>query len=86
MDGYLGAAGQAVELLRQPEIAEAWERPNALAEMTVGGLAGHLAFQIFSVDPVLVLLARLAGRRHGRAALLRALSRVERAPAAVNAI
>jgi len=212
MDGYLGAAGQAVELLRQSEIAAAWERPSALAEMTVGGLAGHLAFQIFSVgsvldelsaeeqpseevpiallehfaraawidapldgevntgirargekigsegaraleeradaalveqraklaeqsgdrvvflprgwaltlddflitrllelavhmddlavsvglaapelpdaafDPVLVLLARLAGRRHGQAALLRALSRVERAPAAVNAI
>ncbi|WP_329310861.1 maleylpyruvate isomerase N-terminal domain-containing protein [Streptomyces sp. NBC_01262] len=207
-DGYLGAAGQAVELLRRPEIAVAWERPSALAEMTVGGLAGHLAYQIFSVgaaldgpesgeepiallehyaravwigapldgevnagirakgegiasegaralgeragdalaeqgrklagiggdrvvfmpqtgwalrlddflitrllelavhmddlavsvglatpeladsafDPVLVLLARLAGRRHGQAALLRALSRVERAPAAVNAI
>ena len=37
-------------------------------------------------DPVLVLLARLAARRHGQAALLRALTRTERAPAAVNAI
>jgi hypothetical protein len=37
-------------------------------------------------DPVLVLLARLAARRHGQAALLRALTRVERAPAAINAI
>lgn len=37
-------------------------------------------------DPVLVLLARLAARRHGQAALLRALARAERAPAAINAI
>jgi hypothetical protein len=37
-------------------------------------------------DPVLVLLARLAAQRHGQAALLRALARAERAPAAINAI
>ncbi|MCW2875584.1 maleylpyruvate isomerase N-terminal domain-containing protein [Actinacidiphila oryziradicis] len=208
IDAYLGAAGQAVALLRKPEVAAAWEQPSALAEMTVGGLAGHLAYQIFSVgsamqeptseaapipllehyaravwidapldgeinvgirakgegiasegaqslwkraqasfaeqqtklaghsgdqavfmpqtgwalslndflatrmmelavhmddlavsvglaaqelpdaafDPVLVLLARLAVRRHGQAALLRALSRAERAPAVINAI
>jgi hypothetical protein len=208
MDGYVAAAGQAVALLREPDVAAAWERPSALAEMTVSGLAGHLAYQIFSVsavldepaseqdpipllehyaraawlgapldseanvgirargediaaegaqplaeraaaalgtqqtklagvpaeqvvflpqtgwalslgdflttrtlelavhmddlavsvglparelpdaafDPVLVLLARLAARRHGQAALLRALARAERAPAAINAI
>ena len=208
MDGYLAAADQAAALLREPEVAAAWERPSALAEMTVNGLAGHLAYQIFSVsavldepaseqdpipllehyaraawlgapldsqvnvgirargediaaegaqslaeraaaalatqqtklaevsadqvvflpqtgwalslgdylttrtlelavhmddlavsvglparelpdaafDPVLVLLARLAARRHGQAALLRALARAERAPAAINAI
>jgi hypothetical protein len=50
---YLDAAGQAVELLGRPEVAEAWERPSALAEMTVGGLAGHLAYQIFSTDSAL---------------------------------
>ena len=208
MDGYLAAAGQAAALLGEPEVAVAWERPSALAEMTVSGLAGHLAYQIFSVsatldepasqqppipllehyaraawlgapldaevnsgirssgedigregaqplakragaapaeqqarlaglpggqpvflpqtgwalslgdflttrtmelavhmddlavsvglparelpdaafDPVLVLLARLAARRHGQAALLRALARTERAPAEINAI
>jgi hypothetical protein len=207
-DAYLGAAGQAVALLQQPEVAAAWDQPSALAEMTVGGLAGHLAYQIFSAgsalaepasgqapipllehyaraawigapldgevnagiraraegfgsegaqslrdraraalaeqraalaresgdravflpqtgwalslgdflttrtmelavhlddlavsvglpaqelpdavfDPVLVLLARLAARRHGQAALLRALARAERAPSAINAI
>jgi hypothetical protein len=208
MDGYLAAADQAAALLREPEVAAAWEQPSALAEMTVSALAGHLAYQIFSVsalldepaseqdpipllehyacaawlgapldsqvnvgirargediaaegaqslaeraavalatqqaklagvpadrvvflpqtgwalslgdylttrtlelavhmddlavsvglparelpdaafDPVLVLLARLAARRHGQAALLRALARAERAPAAINAI
>jgi Mycothiol maleylpyruvate isomerase N-terminal domain len=207
-DGYLGAAAQAVALLREPEVAAAWREPSALAEMTVGGLAGHLASQIFSTgqvldgpptaeapitllehyarvawlgapldsganagiraraedigaegavslaeragaalarqqaelpgldgdravfmpwvgwaltlddflatrmmelavhqddlavsvgldtpslpdaafDPVLVMLTRLAARRHGQAALLRALARAERAPAAINAI
>lgn len=53
MDAYLDAAGQAVTLLETPEVATAWERPGALAEMTVGGLAGHLAYQIFSVGPAL---------------------------------
>ena len=207
-DAYLAAAGQAVALLRKPEVGAAWDQPSALAGMTVGGLAGHLAHQIFSVgsaleepaseeapipllehyaravwinapldgevnvgirargerigsegpqplweraraafaelqknlaglsgdqavvmpqtgwalslddflitrmmelavhmddlavsvglaapelpdaafDPVLVLLARLAVRRHGQAALLRTLTRVERAPTAINAI
>ena len=207
-DGYLGAAGPAVALLREPDVAAAWGKPSALAEMTVGGLAGHLASQVFLVgqalgepsaghapiallqhyaqvgwigapadsevnagiratgegigsegapalagragaalaeqraalprlagdqvvfmpwvgwaltlddflttrtmelavhmddlavsvgldtpdlpdaafDPVLMLLSRLAVRRHGQAALLRALARAERAPAAINAI
>lgn len=35
-------------------------------------------------DPVLRLLTELAVRRHGQTALLRALTRVERAPAAIN--
>jgi hypothetical protein len=205
---YPEAAGQAVVLLGAPEVADVWEEPSALAEMTVGALAGHLAYQIFSVgtaleepasevapipllehyaraawlgapldsdvnvgirtrgesiasggpeslserasaavaeqrtklagrsgdqsvfmpqtgwalslddflttrmlelavhlddlavsvglatrelpdaafDPVLILLARLAARRHGQAALLRALARAERAPTAINAI
>ncbi|WP_128374593.1 maleylpyruvate isomerase N-terminal domain-containing protein [Streptomyces cavernae] len=207
-DAYLDAAAHAVDLLGTPEVAAAWGKPSALAEMSVAGLAGHLAYQIFSVrptveepvsgqdpipllehytravwidapldsevnsgirakgediaaegaralhgraaaavaelrgvlaelpgdrvlfiartgwsltlddflvtrmmelavhsddlavsvgvaapelpdaafDPVLTLLARLAARRHGQAALLRALTRAERAPAAINAM
>ncbi|MER7892449.1 maleylpyruvate isomerase N-terminal domain-containing protein [Micromonospora sp. NPDC094482] len=37
------------------------------------------------IDPVLSLLARLAVRRHGQPAVLRALTRAERAPALINA-
>jgi Mycothiol maleylpyruvate isomerase N-terminal domain len=50
---YPEAAGQALALLRKPEVADAWEQPSALAEMTVGALVGHLAYQIFSVGPAL---------------------------------
>jgi len=53
LDAYLGAAGQAVAVLGNPEVGAAWEKPSALAEMTVGGLAGHLAWQIFSVSAAL---------------------------------
>lgn len=53
IDAYLGAALQAVALLRKPEIAAAWEQPSALAAVTVSELADHLAYQIFSVDSAL---------------------------------
>lgn len=49
-DGYLAAASLAVELLASTAVDAAWEQPSALARMTVGSLAGHLAYQIFSVD------------------------------------
>jgi len=38
-----------------------------------------------AVETVVDLLSRLAGRRHGAAAVLRALSRAERAPATITA-
>ncbi|WP_307036823.1 maleylpyruvate isomerase N-terminal domain-containing protein [Streptomyces canus] len=46
-------AAQAAALLNSPAVAVSWEKPSALAQWTVGGLAGHLAYQIFSVDPAL---------------------------------
>ncbi|WP_393083742.1 maleylpyruvate isomerase N-terminal domain-containing protein [Streptomyces sp. LN704] len=48
---YLDTAAQAVTLLGAPEVAASWEKPSALTDMTVGGLAGHLAYQVFSVAP-----------------------------------
>lgn len=53
IEGYLGAAGQAAALLRRPEPAGAWEAGSALAGMSVGALAAHLAYQILSVEPTL---------------------------------
>lgn len=47
------AAQFAVDLLRDPAVANHWSGPSALAEMTVGGLAAHLARQIFNVQRVL---------------------------------
>lgn len=50
---YLTAAGAAVDLLSRPEVARGWDEPSALAGMTVGALAAHLARQILLVEPML---------------------------------
>ncbi|GAB2880196.1 maleylpyruvate isomerase N-terminal domain-containing protein [Streptomyces mayteni] len=55
-DGYLAAAERAVALLEAPEVVAAWERPSVLEGMTVGGLAAHLAYQIFDVGAVTQVL------------------------------
>ncbi len=48
---YVTAVDSVADLLARPEVAAAWESPSALAEWTVGGLAGHLAGQaIVTVD------------------------------------
>ncbi|MEH1130863.1 maleylpyruvate isomerase N-terminal domain-containing protein [Micromonospora sp. CPCC 206061] len=52
-DAYLDAAASAATLLAEPAVAAAWDKPSALAKFSVGGLAGHLAFQILNVEPVL---------------------------------
>jgi hypothetical protein len=45
-DDYLRAAETAVGLLREQAVADAWTRPSALADFSVGGLAVHLGAQI----------------------------------------
>lgn len=40
-------------LLAQPAVAEAWDRPSALAKLTVAGLAGHLARSVTRIPGVL---------------------------------
>jgi Mycothiol maleylpyruvate isomerase N-terminal domain len=52
-DLYLTAAAEAAGLLAAPEVAAAWHEPSALAELSVGGLAGHLAAQVFFVPQLL---------------------------------
>jgi hypothetical protein len=50
---FEAAAEFAVDLLGDPAVARHWAEPSALAEMTVGALAAHLARQIFNVQLVL---------------------------------
>jgi hypothetical protein len=50
---FLAAARSAEALLTEPAVAAGWTEPSALPEMSVGGLAAHLAFQVVSVTPVL---------------------------------
>jgi hypothetical protein len=52
-EAFLEAARSAVGLLTTPEVAAAWDRPSALAELSVSGLAGHLANQVFGTRGVL---------------------------------
>ena len=52
-DAYLSLAASAVDLLARPVVAESWDRPSALADFSVGGLAAHLALQITRVPGVL---------------------------------
>lgn len=50
---YLTAAASAADLLADPAVAAAWDKPSALAEFRVSGLAGHLAAQVLFVPSVL---------------------------------
>ncbi|MEV5501026.1 maleylpyruvate isomerase N-terminal domain-containing protein [Nonomuraea fuscirosea] len=50
---YLVAAASAVSLLRDPAVAASWDKPSALVEFSVAGLAGHLAHQLVRVADVL---------------------------------
>ncbi|HET6292275.1 MAG TPA: maleylpyruvate isomerase N-terminal domain-containing protein [Kribbella sp.] len=51
--GYLEAAASAAELLARPEVDDAWLKGSALPELSVGGLAAHLAWQITIIGDVL---------------------------------
>jgi hypothetical protein len=52
-DAYLAAATKAADLLSRPEVAASWDEPSALAEMSVGALAGHIGYQLLSVSSAL---------------------------------
>jgi Mycothiol maleylpyruvate isomerase N-terminal domain len=53
VDAYLLAAESSAALVRHPAVAAAWTEPSALAKMTVGDLAAHLARQIVGAVDVL---------------------------------
>jgi hypothetical protein len=50
---YLTTAALAAKLLATPRVAAAWHEPSALPKLSVQGLAGHLAGQIFFIPKVL---------------------------------
>jgi hypothetical protein len=50
---YLGVADSVAGLLQDPAVATAWQEPSALQDLSVGGLAAHLAAQIFHVPALL---------------------------------
>ncbi|WP_234332086.1 maleylpyruvate isomerase N-terminal domain-containing protein [Streptomyces sp. NRRL S-87] len=50
---YLSVADTAAKLLAAPEVADDWHQPSALAKLSVQGLAGHLAGQVFFIPTVL---------------------------------
>ncbi|WP_167478705.1 maleylpyruvate isomerase N-terminal domain-containing protein [Nocardia arthritidis] len=52
-DAYLAAAESAARLLADPAVAAVWDRPSALPEFSVRGLAGHLGAQVLHVSRAL---------------------------------
>lgn len=52
-EAFLTAASSAVALVGEAAVAAAWEKPSALAEFRVSGLAGHLARQVIQAPVVL---------------------------------
>ncbi|SDM46871.1 maleylpyruvate isomerase N-terminal domain-containing protein [Allokutzneria albata] len=52
-DEFVLAAQSAAELIGDPAVGAAWDRPSALPEFSVGGLAGHLAFQVLAIPTIL---------------------------------
>jgi len=43
--GLPGRAAAVAELIAEPAVAAAWDRPSALPDFGVGGLAAHTAHQ-----------------------------------------
>ena len=82
-DSFLAAARVAGDLVRRPDVSERWAQESACAGGSVG--ADTPEFPDEAVGRVLGLLTWIAVRRHGQAAVVRALSRPQRAPSSVSA-
>ncbi|MFI5707483.1 maleylpyruvate isomerase N-terminal domain-containing protein [Kribbella sp. NPDC051620] len=51
-EDFLSVGASAARLLREPAVSEAWSKPSALEEFSVGGLAGHLAYQVLAIPEI----------------------------------
>jgi hypothetical protein len=49
-DLYLRTAGSGVELIAEPQAERGWRQPSRLPDLSIGGLAGHLARSILQVE------------------------------------
>ncbi|MGI8847337.1 MAG: maleylpyruvate isomerase N-terminal domain-containing protein [Candidatus Dormibacteria bacterium] len=58
---FLAAAGAARPILGLPEVLERWEEPSALARMSIGALAAHLARAVSTVETYLDKNVRHSG-------------------------
>ncbi|MCX5287990.1 MULTISPECIES: maleylpyruvate isomerase N-terminal domain-containing protein [unclassified Streptomyces] len=52
-EAFLDASGIVAELIADPAVAAAWEKPSALRDFSVGGLAGHTAHQELALPELL---------------------------------
>ena len=50
---FLATARVAATLLRHPAVAAQWDADSALPQFSVRGVAGHLAYQVLAVPPLL---------------------------------
>jgi hypothetical protein len=47
---FLSTATACADLIADPLLARAWDRPSVLAELSVGALVGHLSRGILQVE------------------------------------
>ncbi|HUQ58190.1 MAG TPA: hypothetical protein VM306_21285, partial [Lentzea sp.] len=52
-EDFLTTARIALDLLRHDEVARNWDKPSALPEFGVSGLAGHLAYQVLPLPSMI---------------------------------
>lgn len=50
VESFFSVAEPAQRLLESPEVASSWDRPSALAEYSVAGLAGHLVRAVGRIE------------------------------------
>ncbi|MET9630904.1 maleylpyruvate isomerase N-terminal domain-containing protein [Lentzea sp. NPDC006480] len=52
-DDFLATARIALDLIRHPQVTEHWDKPSALPEFGVRGLAGHIGYQILPIPSMI---------------------------------
>jgi hypothetical protein len=53
VDAFLAALDSARHLVAAPEVEAGWERPSALADLTIGALTAHLVSAVAGIDSFL---------------------------------